>query len=463
MKYLLLLFLIASCGKHDQPKMKDLRDSDGDGKLNDSEINKLAMYISDLAPIESVKVEMRIKIIRSINTELRVNLSNQIDLVKHSKELLVKNPKQLPVDEYFSEWSKLKIDSTIIPTLPDQPTFRIDLCFNQISTPPDKLLLITKEGTRYLSAWSPLTSLELSRKDTQAILSGEAFISIGRNTKTFSHSTESQDQSIKNKTYRVFMNDGISTAIYYVSKEFSFDQFLKEKGIYEYQDIANQNLLTARHSSEMPQWWINEINGKDKVVIKEDLNNLSNFYIDGLEKLHLKIQRNNGKALTSARLVNAGETKILLRMRAQKSLRSFNIVPEQSVYGRLGGGGRDGNANAGTKCTNYYRKVSNENAVELTELELRHGLVITSNGQKIDMSPSEMEILSGSDEIGTYFEISFQSTNSTIEVNFRDLENSTFVSTGLYNTTCHGIGLKTNPTNYEGFLDLAIEAYIDTL
>ncbi len=458
-----MFFLIVSCGNDVQPGMKDMRDSDGDGNPNAMEANELAMYLSDVAPIESVNVEMRIKIIRSVNLEFKVNLSNQIDLEKHSKELLVKNPKHISTDEYFSEWSKLKIDSEIIPSLPEQTSFRVDLSFNHVTTPPMKLLLITKEGTRFLSNWSPLTSLELSKKDIQDVLSGESFISMSRNIKVYSNSTITQDESIKNNTYRVYMNDGIKTAIYYVSKEFPFDQFLKGQGIFEYQDIANQNLLTGRHNSGVPQWWINEINGKDKVVVKEDLNNLSNFYIAGLEKENLKIQRKNGIALKSASLVNVADTKILLRFRAKKSFRSFSIVPQNSVYGRMGGGGPNGSADPGTKCTNYHRQISNETAIEITESEFRQSLVITSNGQKIQMSPAELEILSGTDDIGTYFEISFQSVNSTIELNFNDLEAPTFVSTGLFSTTCQGVRLNTNPANFEGFLDLSIEAFIDTL
>lgn len=462
MKYLLMFFLIVSCGRHSQPGMKDLRDSDGDGNPNFYEANKLAMYVSDVVPLESVKVEMRIKKVKLINTEIRVNLSNQLDLEKHSKELLVKNPKHLSIDEYFSEWSKLKVDSENIPVLPEQASFRVDLSFNHVKNHPESLLLITKEGTKFLSDWSSLTSLELSKQDLQDILSGVSFISMVRNNKVYSNSTITQDESIKNKTYRVFVNDGVSTAIYYVSKEFPFDQFLKEQGIFEYQDIANQNLLIGKYTSGMPQWWIKEINSKDKVVIKEDLNNLSSFYIAGLEKQNFKIKRNNGTALKSASLDNVADTKILLRFRAQKTVRSFIIVTENSVYGRRGGG-MHGDPDPGTDCKNYHRKISNETTSEITESELRQALVITSIGQQIQMSPSEMEILSGNDEIGPYFEISFQSVNSTIEVNFNDLGAETFVSTGLYKTTCQGVKLKTTPTNFEGILDLSIEAYIDTL
>ena len=85
MKYFILIFLIWSCGKNEIPKQVDLRDSDGDGKTNNEELSEIERYTADIAPLEDIKLEMRIKIAGSISTELRVNMSNQIDIIKHSR------------------------------------------------------------------------------------------------------------------------------------------------------------------------------------------------------------------------------------------------------------------------------------------------------------------------------------------------------------------------------------------
>ena len=44
MKYLLMILLIVSCGKHEQPAMQDYQDSDGDKIPNSLDSNK---YVSD--------------------------------------------------------------------------------------------------------------------------------------------------------------------------------------------------------------------------------------------------------------------------------------------------------------------------------------------------------------------------------------------------------------------------------
>jgi hypothetical protein len=464
MKYFILIFFIWSCGKNEIPKQVDLRDSDGDGKLNNEELSEMEKYTADVSPLENIKLEMRIKLAGPLSTELRVNLSNQIDVIKYSRELLLRNSKKTPLDDYFSEWSKFKIDSKKTPTLPDDSSFRIDLCFSKSGLNPDKILLVTKEGSKELSEWSPLISLSLPRKVLEDILKGESFLSAGRDRKVHQNSTQTQEQSVKNKTYRVFLNNGISTKIYYVSNDYPFESFLKEQHITQFHDISNQNLMKSKYLTTTPEWWINDIHGKDKVVIKDDLKSLSTFYIQGLEKSQLSIVRDNGLSSKSAILKNSTETLILLRIRSNRHFRTFKQRTVNSSTSQ-GGGGRNSNGGgeAPENCRNFYRDIVSERKLDLSEQELREALIITSNGVQVSMSPSELEIESGSDDKGAFYDIAFVAVNTTIELKLKDLDHSSFKEVGLYQTTCRGTRLNKFLSNSESFLDLSIEAYLDKL
>ena len=444
------------------PKKVDLRDSDGDGKTNHYEMTEIERYTADISPIESVQVEMRIKLENSISTELRINMSNQIDVMKLSRELLVRNSKHFPIDDYFSEWAKIKIDSEKIPVLPDQLSFRIDLCFKQLESPPDKILLVTKSGTKELSNWSQMVSFLLTKKELEDVLKGETFFALSRKTKPFQSSEESKEQSIKNKTYRVFLNNGISTKIYYVSRDYSFEDFLKAKNITKFQPISMQNLLKGRHLITTPEWWVNEINGKDKVVLRDDLSSLSKFYLQGLEKNRLSVVRNNGFHTKSAILENPGEALILLKIRATKQLRTFKLRREKS-YSQGGGGSPNRNGEPPQSCVNSYREILSEDKFELSEQELRDVLILTANGVVVSLSPSEIEIESGRDELGFFFDVALRTVKTTLELRLKDLDHSSFTEVGLYQTSCQGTRLNKFLANNESFLDLAIEAYVDKL
>ena len=222
--------------------------------------------------------------------------------------------------------------------------------------------------------------------------------------------------------------------------------------------------MKSKYLTTTPEWWINDIHGKDKVVIKDDLKSLSTFYIQGLEKSQLSIVRDNGLSSKSAILKNSTETLILLRIRSNRHFRTFKQRTVNSSTSQ-GGGGRNSNGGgeAPENCQNFYRDIVSERKLDLSEQELREALIITSNGVQVKMSPSELEIESGSDATGAFYDIAFVAVNTTIELKLKDLDHSSFKEVGLYETTCRGTRLNKFHSNSESFLDLSIEAYLDKL
>ncbi len=59
MKWLILLALVASCGKHTQPKALDLHDSDGD-QIQNFEESDFDKYVANVESLSEVKGVLRV-------------------------------------------------------------------------------------------------------------------------------------------------------------------------------------------------------------------------------------------------------------------------------------------------------------------------------------------------------------------------------------------------------------------
>jgi hypothetical protein len=90
MKTLLLLLLLAACGKNEMPPENDMNDSDGDSIPNyrEAEMDK---YISKVFPLQEVETEIEFQTGSTKLTSHKFMISNKIDLQKYSVDLLVRN------------------------------------------------------------------------------------------------------------------------------------------------------------------------------------------------------------------------------------------------------------------------------------------------------------------------------------------------------------------------------------
>lgn len=459
MKYLVLMLLITACGKHEQPVAKDLRDSDGDQIVNDKEQSEIDKYIADVTPFANVQAEMKIKQGLAALQSYSFMLGNDSNISAYSKDLMVKHPKTLPVDEYFSEFSLLRIKSEKASVTITEEETPVQIVFKNLKGQPKVLSLIAHGKKIYLGTWTDTIDVKLKREHLLAILEGEAFLALSRNTRNQMNTDQSQEDAIKEKTYRVFVNDGQEAKVYYVSKELSFNDFLMNMKITSYKMIEDVNLLSKGIKSDVPAWWVKNMNGSDKVVVKTDLRSLSEHYFMGFNKLVINAQRINGAATSSAILKKEYESKALLKIRPFKTHISFDETEMTEKYGQ--GGGRD-NSDRFT-CRNNYRLPRSENQTSASFNFLHENIQIHAEGALIyNFHMEQLE-----DEMGPFFEIEIPSGISQVNISLKDVAKSEYFQVGMYKSHCHN-GVANRPIvpdlrTSEGKLDLQIEAFVENL
>ena len=148
MKWLILVLLI-SCG-HENPPARDVGDSDGDTIPNYLETDgALGKYVAEVSPFQEMKGELMFKVnYKPVN----VQLSNQSNISDVAKKLLTKSLESMRKEEYFSEWSDLKVESPDL-AIPDGD-YQVTLAINTEDSPQFLMLNNGKSQTE-LSAFHP--------------------------------------------------------------------------------------------------------------------------------------------------------------------------------------------------------------------------------------------------------------------------------------------------------------------
>jgi hypothetical protein len=451
MKTLILLLIFVSCGKNLMPGVQDYRDSDGDQILNRDETNEREKLLAGFQPLE--KIEAEVELFQGISNPKKVTfiLSNEIDLNRFSKDLMTTPTSSLKMSTYFSEFTSLRIQDTAPFILAEQESFFIRLKFKTLRSQPKTLLLAGKNEKFFLGPWMPIINLKLSKIQLQRILNGDMFLTLSflDSKANFFHQTRAQ--SIEEKTYRIFYNNGEQTNTYYISKELSFDQVLSFLNVNHYKFIDEENLLTTTLSLELPEWWVRIINKNDIILVKDSLRNLSDHYLAKLYRQLFNFKRSNGKSESAITLDNHHQNRFLLTIRGRKVL---NIFKETSSSHRRGGG-RDGDHDL---CIDLYRKLVREDQASIDLQFLKENLMIeTRKGILFD----EIKMRELKDESGTFWELEFPPGHLHVKIALKNLSPREYFPTGHYSSTCEPTYpiLKTN----EGYLDLNLEAYLEKI
>ena len=433
------------------PGVQDYRDSDGDQILNRDETNEREKLLAGFQPLE--KIEAEVELFQGISNPKKVTfiLSNEIDLNRFSKDLMTTPTSSLKMSTYFSEFTSLRIQDTAPFILAEQESFFIRLKFKTLRSQPKTLLLAGKNEKFFLGPWMPIINLKLSKIQLQRILNGDMFLTLSflDSKANFFHQTRAQ--SIEEKTYRIFYNNGEQTNTYYISKELSFDQVLSFLNVNHYKFIYEENLLTTTLSLELPEWWVRIINKNDIILVKDSLRNLSDHYLAKLYRQLFNFKRSNGKSESAITLDNPHGNRFLLTIRGRKVL---NIFKETSSSHRRGGG-RDGDHDL---CIDLYRKLVREDQASIDLQFLKENLMIeTRKGILFD----EIKMRELKDESGTFWELEFPPGHLHVKVALKNLSPREYFPTGHYSSTCEPTYpiLKTN----EGYLDLNLEAYLEKI
>jgi hypothetical protein len=452
MKWLIFLFIVTACGNHTQPAGKDIRDRDGDQIMDGEEVG-MNKFIANITPLENVQMIVKLK----GSAGPGVNFENCIDVAKYSKDLLVKNKIRIPKDDYFGEWSKLTRKQGSLPIGENEYRYILKLSFNKLQTMPTLLHLRSSEGIILTFKWMKEMEIELTKDEYKNLQDNTYTFSLSRSDKLNPAYQMSQQESVKRNTYRVLMNNGESTNIYYVANELSFEAFLKEINVTEVFDIDMMNILTTSHSHHLSQWWVRTLNEKDKVLVKDDLKNISNYRLQGFNKDIHKLGRQNGYSQNQLKVEKHAYAEVLLKIRAEQQMRTFSTRYETKVVGSL--------AREGYKIKyEIIDYLPSTNEVVPANQILSN---ITIDGNPLLNNKDVMiHFMTGEDKLGTYVEVIIKTERTDFILNVPSLDLDSYRPTGVVRRRIgddRWENMSGTVTNPEGYFNLLIDAYIEKL
>lgn len=452
MNFLITLFLIISCGRHDMPKKKDLNDSDGDQIRNSDEGKGWQRFIAKISPLEEVEAQLDFTTGSGVLVKHQFMLSNKLDLRSYIKDLMVKNLASMKRSEYFSEFSYLRLKrSVLMPDLAPSLTW-VSLKFPSLKTEPKALFYITENEKVEIGTWNRVMNFQLSTDKLALLLSGEAFLAVTKMTDKAEFFEQTQEESIREKTYRVLVSDGQTTAIHYISKELNLSQIMSYLKISTYRNINEENILTTTLKSDIPEWWLRTINDRDIVIIHENLRNLSDHYLQGFDTTSYIIKRINGKLQGSIDIRKHPQAKLLFKFRAYQRSVTFSEILKKTEQR---GGGQNSDYWA---CLNHYRVPGEVMHREANGEDLYLNTVFSHS-----LSPL---FLAQKDETGAFWEVGIESTEELISLGLKDLPNSDYVQEGLFKSKCIGardFNIKPNLNTSERSFELRVEALVEKI
>lgn len=444
MKWFILLALITACGKHTEPKALDLHDSDGD-QIQNYEESEFDKYVANVESLKEVKGVLRVY----TDKQREFVFSNNYDLKTRTLEMITGNENQLRLEEYFSEWSKIKIEGPEIEFKKAQ--YEVNLAFDTGSDKPDHLILINGNEKTRLADWSQNMTLKLSATTLVDLINGKAELAL---VKKFEHSLapgQDSNKTIREKTYRVFYDDGSMAKVYYVSKDLNFDDFLAKMKVDIGVIIDEDYLFFSSHDVGDKSWFIRKMQNGDKVVVKNSINVLRETFLKRFSYKKTTIGRLNGKSIGGLNLQNKEGAKVYLRLKSfYKTNKTF--VETQEVRGG-GGGGREGNA--GGRCT-IHRRLVKTDEVQMLDIEDLAQEIMTP--ESLTQERVEMR----SDDTGTYWEMKLDTANPNSSLMFKSLPANSYVITGEFRSSCDYTG-GMQSTNPEGKLSLEVESYVEKI
>lgn len=458
----LIFLLLFSCGKHESPKALDLRDSDGDQILNaeEGEVDKFIANIQDLG-----KVQGRIRF--KLNEWYEYPFSNQ---PVNAEEMMVRNEKYLLSNDYLSEGRKIKINAhQKVSTTLNLNQYSVLIEFDDLKNKPEELLLIQDQRTISLGKWEQSMEVKLTVHELTALLNGKAHFSLLKKYKHKIAFSVPSDETIKEKTYRVYIYDGNKSEVLYVSKDLDFHTLLNHFKIKKIQEVVEDQFFFNPADVSTKGWYFRNFPNGDKVVSYSTIQDMKQTFLSHYAFRKISVLRDNGTSTSTMNLEKPENAAVYLRIRPTQILRTFVVRPKTETRRLGGGGGREGNGGDQYTCHLLYRDIQKETSVQPSFSDLLENINIAADGTDI----SEAFIAStlfeeGQDENGLYWEIKINLPFKSLTIGFKDLPASTFVKGGLFSTSCNGgqtpqtrlSGINTNP---EGKFSLAIESYIEKI
>lgn len=343
MKFLILLAILASCGKNQMPSEKDYSDADGDGIPGYQE----SISEKDIANIQTIEELEAVIEFSSAEVNYKYQLNNRVDLTNHIKDVLVRNPLVIKESQHFAEFNKLKIEKKILSKPYIENLTKVRISIPQEIKEGANLYYTSGETKLLLSPVKKMMEVILEKDQIEAILEERASFQIsGMDTKKEFH-LQTKEEEIRNKTIRVLMHKKSSTSVFYVSKELNTEAIISLMKISDYSYIDEQQLLTTQTLPTANQWWVRRVEGKGMALYFGNLQEISQHYLQGFEKFQATIKRDNGVSVSSLNISKHLDARVLLKINSIANYVEFR--EELSTRGQTGGMGITGNVKIKTE------------------------------------------------------------------------------------------------------------------
>ncbi len=457
MKYLLIALLAISCGKKEEPKALDYSDSDGDQRLNYEEkgLEKHVANVEVLGPVDGV---LRIHGDKLIE----IGFTNQNPLANRIADFMVQSEDRMMVDGFLDENSRLhlaqKLPSTLIATTTNQIVIR----FSTASVQADEILLVTPQTRVVLARWAREAKLNLSTDQLATLIRGEGYLAVRRRPTRGKFFTEDAEQSIREKSYRVYLHDGKTGTAYYISRELPYEDFLRAQGIAPFVVTSEDVFFFSDILVPEEGWFQRELRNGDRIVMRARFDELRARFLSRFTARKLVLERINGVPTSSLELGNDVGAKIYLRVRSGEQVtRRFKEIKEVRTHAQ-DEGNWEGSGGAYVDCTHYLRRIEDEQKQTSSLAELMTHLV---NGVEFLEKATVSEAV---DADGGFWEVKLENLAPQEEIRLASRPEDTFTVTGEYRNNCRGKvrsrrGDARARVNSEGKLSFLVESYVEKL
>lgn len=447
MKFLILLILIA-CGKHEQPASLDLRDSDGDQIQNYQE-GEFEKYVADFARLEKVSGTMKF----TTDKAEEIYFSNHSDLKEDTLKLVTGDDSSLGRDQFFSEWSELKLALLEKKFAATANTMFIHLHFEGTEIKPDELVLVDGNTEKQLGQWTEYMRIQLSKDEFNKLMNGKLQLALRKKFPRASFFLADSEETIRSKTYKVHTYDGKKSKVLYVSKELAFENLLKYLKINEITKVTDEKLFFNSNEQGGTRWFQRDYPNGNKAIALYSIQDLKNDFRKKFNQKKINLERVNGSPATSLVLENKANSKIYMLIRPTRTVRTFE---EYSHVTNHRSGSRMQGSDDSWSCTHYMRRVKTTETLIPTVEDFFNNLNV-----KFDQ---EIKLIEQYDEKGVFWEVMLTATEANLTLTLAGLNPSTFTTTGEHYVDCGHRGkggTAATPANFEGKLSFEIQSFVE--
>ncbi len=455
MKLILMALLLISCGKREEPKALDYSDSDGDQRLNYQEAG-LDRYLANfevLGPIEGI---LRVYGERLFETEV----SNQQSLGAQIFDLMVQSEGRRFVERFFDESSRLHLSQSIPASLGVPGSTQLVLRFSAESAQADEIVLVTAQSRIVLAPWARELKFTLPENQLRSLAQGEAYLAVRRRPTRGKFFSEDTEQSIREKSYRVYVHDGRKGSANYISKELPYEDYLRAQGISPF--IVTSEDVFFFSDALVPEegWFQRELRNGDRILVRSRFEELRSRFLARFTVRRKVLERINGVPSSALALENRPGAKVYLRVRSGEQVtRKFKEVKEERTHAQADGSS-EGSGGAYIDCTHYLRRIDKEEKQKVSFSELATHL---SGGAQFLEQASVAE---GVDADGEFWEVKLENLSPEKQFSLSPRPEDTFTITGEYRNNCRGRtrsrrGDARARVNSEGKMSFLLESYVE--